>query len=372
MNRLPCISSLLLLLMACHRTPPPAQKSGAASALPVKTATVTAEKWDQTVSILGSLFPKDQATLGAEIEGTVQSTLVEFGDRVTAGQILATIDDSTYTATLQREKGSLARAEANLLNAHQNLTRAQGLSKTGALSVQDIDQAISLVAQWEAEVKTAKASAALAELSIQRCQIRAPFDGAISERVITKGDYVKSGAALFTIVNDKVLKFIFEVPERFGSKVEKNLEISFGVDNFPGETFRGTVYLISPVVSTDSRAFNVGALVQNPDLRLKASSYARGTLVLERGVTTLTAPQQAVVSYAGITKVFVVEKGLARSRAVAVGRLQDGRREISGRSIKAGDQIILTGLSRIVEGTPVKVGKPAPATSTTADNSSGS
>lgn len=349
-----CLLALPWLLAACHSEAPPPAKSAEAEPLTVKTAPVTTEKWDQTVTILGSLFPKDQATLGAEVEGTVQRTMVEFGDRVTEGQVLAVIDEDTYATTLQRENGNLARAEANLINAHQNLTRAKDLSKTGAMSVNDFDLATAQVAQWEAEVKAAKAGVAMAELNIRRCQIKAPFDGAISERIITKGDYVKTGAPLFTVVNDKVLKFIFEVPERYGSKVEKKLEISFGVDNYPGEVFKGTVYLISPTVSTASRAFNVGALVQNPDLRLKASSFARGTLVLERGQPTLTVPQEAVISYAGVTKVFVAENGKAHSRNVETGRLQDGRREVSG-EIKAGDQVILTGLSRLIEGSAVTI-----------------
>lgn len=347
-----CILGLTLLLAGCHSEPPASTTPAVAEPLTVKTAPVTTEKWDQSVSILGSLFPKDQATLGAEVEGSVQRTMVEFGDRVTEGQLLAVIDEETYTTSLQRENGNLARAEANLLNARQNLARAEGLSKTGAISVQDVDQAISQVAQWEAEIKAAKGATAMAELNIQRCQVKAPFDGAISERIITKGDYVKAGSPLFTVVNDKVLKFIFEVPERYGSKVEKKLEISFGVDNYPGETFKGTVYLISPTVSTASRAFNVGALVQNPDLRLKASSFARGTLILERGQPTLAVPQEAVISYAGVTKVFVAENGKAHSRTVTTGRLQDGKREIRG-DIKAGDQVILTGLSRLVDGAAV-------------------
>lgn len=364
MRRFLCILSLPLALAGCHNEPPAPTKVAGVEPLTVKTAPVTTEKWDKTVSILGSLFPKDQATLGAEVDGTVQRTTVEFGDRVTEGQVLAVIDEEMHTTNLQRESGNLARTEANLLNARQNLARAQGLSKDGAMSVRDLDQATAQVAQWEAELKAAKGATAMAELNIKRCQIKAPFDGAISERIITKGDYVRAGSPLFTIVNDKVLKFIFEVPERYGSKVEKKLDISFGVDNYPGETFTGTVYLISPVVSTASRAFNVGALVQNPEFRLKASSFARGTLVLERGQPTLAVPQEAVISYAGVTKVYVADNDKAYGRTVQTGRLQDGKREVSG-DIKAGEQVILTGLSRLVEGSPVITESNAATTAST-------
>src|SRR5439155_10230356 len=138
---------------------------------------------------------------------------------------------------------------------------------------------------------------------------------------VGRGDYVHVGTPLFNLVNDAVLKFIFQVPERYASFVEKGLPVKFNVDNYPGETFTGSVYLISPAVNTSSRAFGVGALATNAGFRLKASTFARGSLVLERGVETPVVPLESVVSFAGVTKVFVIENNIARSRAVQVGRI---------------------------------------------------
>ncbi len=344
-----------MTLAACHdQAPTPAKTAPQREAINVKTTPVGMASWDHSVTIVGTLYPKDSATIAAEVDGLVQKTTVEFGDRVTAGQTLAVIDNSTYKADLQRELGNLARADANLTNARQNLIRSKGLQKTGAVAASELDLATAQSAQWEAEVKAVNASVGMVELNIARSTIKAPFDGAIADRIATQGDYVKIGAPMFKVVNDKVLKFIFEVPEKHASFVKKELSITFGVDNYPGEVFSGSVYLISPQVNTATRAFNVGALVQNPDLRLKASSFARGELVLELGVPTAVVPQDSIISYAGVTKVFVIENGTAHGLIVRTGRARDGLQEIL-EGLKDGEQVVVSGQSKLVDGAPVAV-----------------
>jgi multidrug efflux pump subunit AcrA (membrane-fusion protein) len=130
--------------------------------------------------------------------------------------------------------------------------------------------------------------------------------------------------------------------------------VNFGVDNYPGETFAGTVYLISPAVTLSSRAFNVGALVTNTSFRLKADTYARGSLVLERGAPTPVVPLESVVSFAGVTKIFVAENNVARSRAVQTGRIRDGLQEIID-GVKVGEVVVVTGQTRLTDGAAVTI-----------------
>src|ERR1051325_210489 len=286
------LSACLLALSACSRDGG-AQKERRAEATPVTVTAVTNVAWDKTTAIIGTLYAKDEAIIAAQVEGMVERTLVDFGDRVRSNQSLAFIDTASYEAQLQQTKGALAKAEANYTNAVQNFARVEELKKKGIASASDFDQARAQLGEWEAEVKAARGTEGVAQLNVERSQVRAPYDGAISQRVVGRGDYVKPGSPLFNIVSDGVLKFIFQVPERYASYVEKKLPVSFSVDNYPGEAFTGTTYLISPAVSMASRAFGVGALVTNTDFRLKANTFARGTLVLERGVPTPVVPIEA-------------------------------------------------------------------------------
>jgi membrane fusion protein (multidrug efflux system) len=360
MKALPTLVAVVLAavtLCACRRETPAAAKPQLIEATPITVAVVTNVAWDRTVSIVGTLYPKDEAAIAARVEGQVEKTLVDFGDRIRTNQDLAFIDTASYEAQLEQAVGNFAKAEANLANARQNFDRVQKLKQDGIASASDFDLAKAQLDQWEAELKAARGAQAVAQLNVQRSRVQAPFDGGISQRFVGRGDFVHIGTPLFNLVNDAVLKFIFQVPERYASYVEKKLPVKFNVDNYPGETFTGSVYLISPAVNTMSRAFGVGALVTNTDFRLKASTFARGTLVLERGVETPVVPLESVVSFAGVTKVFVIENKVARSRSVQVGRIRDGLQEITS-GIAAGAVVAVTGQSRLTDGAAITVQTP--------------
>lgn len=345
--------ALVLGSAGCHRGP--AAGAPAASrpdTLAVVTATVTNVAWDRTVSIIGTLYPKDEATVAARVEGQVEATLVDFGDRVRDGQDIAAIDTTSYESLLEQAVGNRAKARANADNAHHNFERVQRLRTEGIASDADFDSARAQLDQWDAELKAAAGAEAVARLNVERSKVKAPFTGAVAQRLVGRGDFVKIGSPLYNLVNDAVLKFIFQVPERHASFVRKGLPVTFGVDNYPGESFRGSVYLISPAVSTASRAFAVGALVTNTDFRLKANSFARGELVLQSGLPTAVVPVDAVVSFAGVTRVFVVDGETARSRQVTVGRIREGLQEII-EGVKAGERVIVSGQSKVIDGLKV-------------------
>jgi membrane fusion protein (multidrug efflux system) len=345
--------------VSCSKSPDGAPQARSDNGVPVTVAPVESVPLDRSISIIGTLFAKDEATIGAQVEGQVEKTRVDFGDRVTTDQELALIDTTAYEAQARQSAANVAKAKASALNAGQNLKRVQDLLKDRISSASELDKAVADAEQAGAEVKAAEATDAIAQLNLERSHVRAPFDAAVAERIASAGDYLKIGAPLFRIVNDSVLKFIFQVPERSASFVTKKLPVQFSVDNYPGETFTGSVYLISPSVSTTYRAFGVGALVTNTNFRLKANTFARGTLVLERAVPTPMIPLEAVVSFAGVTKVFVVETNVAHARAVTVGRIQDRKQEIVS-GLRPGEIVVVTGQSKLSDGAAVTI-QTAPA-----------
>ena len=126
------------------------------------------------------------------------------------------------------------------------------------------------------------------------------------------------------------------------------------MDAYPGEKFEGRVFLISPQVNTIIRAFPFGALVQNQEHRLKANTFARGEVILERNVSTLVVPLDAIVTFSGISRVFVVENGIAHSRQVQTGRVRGGQQEVLT-GLKKGELVVLTGQTRLFEGSKVRI-----------------
>jgi len=342
------------LVTGCSKSAERPVKAEAEKAIPVTVAPVRIVPLDRSISIVGTLYAKDEATIAAQVEGQVEKTRVDFGDRVSEGEELALIDTTAYESLARQSAANVAKARASADNAEQNLKRIQDLQKDRIASASQLDEAEALAKQGRADVNAAEAADAIAELNLSRSRVKSPFNAAVAERIASAGDYMKIGSPLFRLVNDSVLKFIFQVPERNASFVTKKLKVQFSVDNYPGETFTGSVYLISPAVSMASRAFGVGALVTNTDFRLKANTFARGTLTLEHGVPTAMIPLEAVVSFAGVTKVFVVDSDVARARTVKVGRIQDGRQEIL-EGLRADERVIVSGQGRLSDGMKVVV-----------------
>ncbi len=352
--------ALCLITSACDKPKEPAQTTRAPAVVPVDVQPVGLLEVDRTLPIVGTLFAKDEATIGAEVEGRIEKTLVDFGDRVKAQQELALINTTSYEALARQASANVAKARATAANAEKELARFQELGTIAAPS--ESDKAFAQAEQARAEVKFAEAAEAVARLNVDRSHVRAPFDAAIAERIASAGDFVKVGEPLFRVVNDAVLKYIVQAPERYAGQIEKGQLVTFTVDAHPGRVFEGKVFLISPQVNTTTRAFGLGALVQNEDRILRANTFARGEVRLQRNVPTPVVSLEAVVNFAGITKVFIIEGGIARAREVQLGRVLDDKQEIVA-GLKPGEVIAVTGLTKLYEGARVRVkeqnGKPS-------------
>ncbi|MDB6126052.1 MAG: putative Macrolide-specific efflux protein macA precursor [Pedosphaera sp.] len=345
---------MALALMSCSKSPVEKPKAVQEEKVPVTVAKVELVTMDRTLPVVGTLYPKDETTLGAEVEGKVEKTLAEFGDRLKQGQEIALIDTTTYEALARQTAANLAKAKANSVNAEQNLKRIQELKKQNISSQSDLDKAMADAGQWDAEVKSAEATDAIAQLNLARSHVKAPFDCAVAERIATVGDYMKVGAPVFRLVNDNMLKYIVQAPEKYAGQVEKEQLVTFNVDAFPKEQFEGKVYLISPAVNTATRSYAFGALVQNKEHKLKASSFARGEVILQRDVPTPMIPIDAVINFAGITKVFVIENEVAHSRPVKVGRITQGRQEVLD-GVKPGEMVVITGQTKLRDESKVRI-----------------
>jgi membrane fusion protein (multidrug efflux system) len=351
------LAAIALLPLACQKPPAEAKKPAPTATVAVTVAKVETVVADRSIPIVGTLFPKDEATICAEVEGRVEKTTVEFGDRLTTGQELGQIDTASYAAFAHKAEAEVARAKATAANAEQNLRRVQELKKNNIASSSDLDKATAEADQARAEIKAAEAALVLAELNVAHSRVQAPFDSAIAERLVGAGDFVKVGTPLFHIVNDKLIKFITSVPERFAGEVKKGQLAVFNVDAYPGRAFEGKVLLISPSVTARTRAFSFGVLVHNEELTLKANSFARGELIVEHAVPVLVVPIDAVQNFSGINKVYVVENDLAMVREVQAGKIKDGRQQILS-GLKAGEVVVISGQSKLRDGTKISVRPP--------------
>ncbi len=313
----------------------------ASNAVSVTISPVAVREVERTVSVVGTLAANEQAELASETEGQVITIEADLGDRVRKGQMLAAVRSDVIEARLRETEASLAKAAADE-------ARAQPLVTQGIISPQEYEKV-----RTEAAVERARRDRLRIEL--ERAAIRAPFDGSVSARLVNLGDYVRAGTVSFRLVQDDPLKFRGEVPERDVPSLAAGQEVRITVDPYPGETFLGHVSRVGSASDPTARALAFEVLVPNADHRIRPGFFGHGDVVVRHDERAVAVPRNAITTFAGVTKVFVVEDGVARERPVTLGvDLGDGWVEIA-EGVTRGQQVATSGLSRLTDGAAVAV-----------------
>jgi RND family efflux transporter MFP subunit len=165
---------------------------------------------------------------------------------------------------------------------------------------------------------------------------------------------------------DRPLKLKANVPERYVSEIGIGQRVEVEVEAYAGEIFAGTVARVNPTVDRENRTFEIEVRIPNEDRRLRAGSFAKSAILTREEASVPTIPEEALVRFAGVTKVFVVDGQEVRSVSVEPGlRLtieEDGRRQFWQELVggpELGSAVVTTGHSQLADGTPVRIREPA-------------
>jgi membrane fusion protein, multidrug efflux system len=312
----------------------------------ITTAPVATRMVERTVSVVGTLTANQQADVASEVEGQVTHIDADLGDRVEKDRVLARVRSDVLEA-------KLGEAEASYDKAVADEARARPLRDDKIISVQEYEQVRTALA-------VAKARREQLRIELERASIRAPFDGWVASRMVDAGNYVRPGTVVFRVVQDDPLKFRGEIPEREVPSVHGDEPVRVAVDAFPGEQFLGKVSRVGAASNTQARSLAFEAIVPNADHRIRPGFFGRADIVVRKDERAVAVPRSAVTTFAGVTKVFVVEDGVARERAVVVGvDLGDGWVEIV-EGVSRGMVVATSGVSRLADGTEVQVRADAP------------
>jgi len=184
--------------------------------------------------------------------------------------------------------------------------------------------------------------------------VKSPIDGFIEARLVSAGEYVKVGTPLFRIVDDHPIRLLGEVPEFYAASLKPGLPVDLAVDSRPGKTFRGTLRRISPASNPANRAIQVEVNFPNDDRALKSGFFGKAAILLRVDPDGISVPKPAVVTFAGIEKVFVIDNGVARERRVKLGDDLGDRVEVV-QGVSAGQQVAVSRTGKLVEGSRVRV-----------------
>ena len=337
----------------CRATAAAKTENAASGVQPLKVvvATVSEKSLERTAEVQGALFPRERATLASNVDGTVEQVNADFGDIAKAGQVLMRIDPREYQLRFDSAEAAVAQARARLENSQARYNRARELRNQQLISQQEFDQTAATLHVDEADAESAAKSAALARKKLDDTVIRAPFTGSVQKRMASVGEYVTVGTQLYEFIATDPIKLRCPVPERYVPLAHLGMPVQLTVDARPGVRFTGAITRIAPALDDQSRTLLVEAEVPNPEGVLKPGYFAHVTVDLGKD-RALFIPDSAVLRYAGVARVFVVEDGVVHSREVKTGAVVGNQIEITS-GLKPGERVVASEVDRLADGVTV-------------------
>lgn len=370
--KLPALAAVALaLLAACGEqnryVPPPPPKVTVA---PPRQQPVT-----RYLEATGNTASVNAADLVARVSGFVQSINYEDGALVKTGALLFTIEPEPYEVKLEQAQAAETGAEAALKQAQTNFERQAELLARQTTTQANYDQALAQRDQAQASLQQAQANTKLAATNVDYAHVKAPFDGVVTARQVSVGQYVGASASPtvlativqtmpiyvnFNISEQDVLKIRAEMARRGMSRDElKKVPVEIALQDEKDFSHQGTLDYAAPNVNPSTGTLAVRGVLANTDHTLLPGYFVRVRVPLQRDVPALLVPDAALGSDQGGRYVLVVGKDdMVEQRKVEIGPQVAELRVIES-GLSAGDRVVVAGVLRAVPGQKVDP-QPAP------------
>lgn len=322
----------------------------------------------QEVVLPGNTQPFNDTPIYARTNGYLKRWYVDIGAHVQRGQLLAEIDTPEVDQQLEQARADLKNAQATEQLAQITATRWQNLLKTNAVSRQETDQAVSDLSARQATVDSMAANVHRLEELQSFEKVYAPFSGVITARNTDIGALINAGAGsagtgaapqeLFHMAAVNKLRVYVAVPEIDSAVAQNGAKASLTLDEYPGETFEGTIVRNDDAIDAASRTLNVEVDVDNPQGRIKTGSYVFVHLQLPHNngsaAPALSIPANTLLFRAEGLRVGVVRNGHAQLVPITIGRDFGATVEVVA-GLQASDQVIVNPSDSLTSGSPVQI-----------------
>ncbi len=379
---LACAAALAVAGLACQREAPAARAQSPAKAqAPHRVRVVAAEggRLPRTVIVTGTLAADEDVVAGFKVAGRLSEILVDLGSPVRRGQVLARLDPTDYRIRVAQAEAALRQARASLGlpaegtdesvdpaktalvrearavldEARLSRDRMAQLREKDLVARAELDTAVSRLQVAEGRYQAAleeirnrheilaerRQALALARQQQDDAVLHAPIDGAVRERRASVGEYLAAGAPVVGLVRIHPLRLRVSVPERDAAAIRAGQAVRVRVEGDPAE-HAGRVARMSPAIQEQNRTLLVEAEVANRQGRIRPGAFARAEIVVAAERPAVLVPASAIVTFAGVEKVFGVKDGRAVERQVRTGRRAADRVEIL-EGLAAGDPVVV-------------------------------
>jgi RND family efflux transporter MFP subunit len=300
----------------------------------VKIESVNAEDVEQLSEFTASVQAEVSNRIAPQTPVRIQQLHVEVGDRVSKGQLLATMDDT-----------NLKQSKIQIDNQETEFKRIDELYKVGGVSK----------SVWDAQKTGLDVAKETYRNLRENNQLMSPIAGIVTARNYDNGDMYSGQQPVYVVQQIRPVKLRVNVSEAFYTQVKKGMEVRVRLDVYGEEEFRGRVSLIYPTIDEATRTFPVELRIDNSDERVRPGMFARVTMNFGT-LSHIVVPDQAIVKQigSGDRYIYVYDNGKVSYQKVELGRRMGNRYEVLS-GVESGDQVVVVGQSRLMEGTEVDV-----------------
>lgn len=306
----------------------------------------------------GDLEARFHTEIAAEVGGRVTELSVDEGGRVDEGAVVIEIDPERHELDLAAARARLAQARAERRNQSSKTRRIRELRSQSVSSIQQLEEAETMLALAESSVRAEEAAVGVAERAVRESSVAAPFAGLVARRSVELGEYVQPGRSLFELVALSPLEAIFSLTELDTERVRVGQRVEIQVGAFPNRLFQGRVSFVAPTVDPATRTLRIKAEVDNDDGLLRPGLFARVSLGVAERENVLMVPAEALIQRVGGVSIYRVTAGGAEGQvervAVQVGASDGDYVEVRG-PIRPGDRIVRRGHGGLANGMTVAI-----------------
>jgi HlyD family secretion protein len=314
----------------------------------------------QVITANGTLSPLTVVQVGTQVSGTVYKVHVDFNDQVKEGQVLAELDPALLQATVKQSEANLENARATLELAKNNVARTEALFKRNLAPDSDLDQARERTKVAVAQVKTAEAQVERDRTNLRYTVIRSPIAGVVINRQVNVGQTVAASfqtPTLFQIAQDlRKMQIDTSVAEADVGSLSTSFPVTFTVDAFPGQAFRGRILQVrlNPTIQANVVTYNVVVEADNPDGKLLPGMTAHVSIQVAERRDVLRVPNgalsfrpkekdedEAATRPVRGTRVYLLDGDRPRAVAVRTGVTDGNHTEIVEGDLKPGDPVVV-------------------------------
>ncbi len=302
---------------------------------------------------VGRLEAASAPAVAAEASGRVKRIVRDAGESVSAGELLAELDDEAQALALASAEASVRRLEAMLENQRVQVNRLRNLAQRQSVAQDQLDEAETMVRVYTAQLEEARARRDDAQVNLERTRVESPVTGQVQRRQVSAGDFVSPGRVLFELVAPDALRAVLPLPERLLEDLAAGLSVRLSVPARPGQTVEATITEIRPMVGTGSRNVELIVAMDNPG-QWRAGGSVTAQVVLDQR-EGLVVPLASLVRRPAGQVVFVYDgENHAIERPVQVGlRSSDWIEIIDG--LNEDEAVVVDGAGFLTDSARVEV-----------------